>query len=62
MHQKGPSSSVRRQKEEARSLIGRDMPANLNLWLSVASEVPVGVSVTKLEKQVNRKRAEDEGN
>jgi len=43
-----------------RGACGRDMPANLDLWLSVASEVPVGDNVTKLEKQAKRKRAEHE--
>ena len=52
----------RRKQESDRGACGRDMPANLNLWLSVASEVPVGDNVTKLEKQAKRKSAEHEGN
>ena len=51
-----------RGKKSERGACGRDMPANLDLWLSVASEVPVGVNVTKLEKQVKRRRVEDERN
>ena len=48
-----------RNTKSDRGAGGRDMPANLNLWLSVG-EVPKGENVTELKAK--RKRAEDERN
>jgi hypothetical protein len=45
-----------------RGACGRKMPANIDLWLSVASNVPVGDNVMKLVKQAKRAREEDEEN
>ena len=44
-----------------RGACGRDMPTDLNVWLSVG-KIPKGDNVTVLKKQSKRKRAEDEGN
>ena len=56
---KPASKGGNKNSKSDRGAGGGDMPANLNLWLSVG-EVPKGENVTELKAK--RKRAEDERN
>jgi hypothetical protein len=57
----GAKGRVRKDFVPYRGACGRDMPSDLNVWMSVG-EIPTGNNMKELKLQPKRKRAEDEGN